>query len=254
MCYNRPMDKLTIEGVNEKVRTQIGFFAGELLREKGAVIHSIHIVGSCLTADFDEKRSDINSVVVLGAMDFAFVKFLAGIGNKYKKKGVAAPLVMTPEYIKSSLDVFPVEFLDFHLIHKTVHGPDVFKELEIDTEHLRIQCERDMKTMLIRLRQGYISALGDKTRIEGLITSSITGCIPVFRALIHLLKAPPPVARHDVIELFQKLTGAENRAFEKALLLKKGRMKLSKDEMNVLFEEYYEAVEKAGNVIDKLLH
>jgi len=241
-----------MEGVNEKVMARAGSFAGELLREKGDVIHSIHLVGSCLTADFDEKRSDVNSVVVLGAMDFAFVRFLAGIGRKYKKKGVAAPLVMTPEYIKSSLDVFPVEFLDFRLIHKTVHGPDVFKGLELDREHLRLQCERDMKTMLIRLRQGYISVLGDKRLIEGLLTGSITGCIPVFRAMIDILKAPPPVIRHDVIELFQKLTGVDGKAFEKALLLKSGRMKPSKDEMNALFEEYYEAVEKTGNVIDKL--
>ncbi len=246
------MDNIRFEGVNERVAKQAAAFVEELLRDRGAQIQSIHIVGSCLTVDFDEKRSDINSVVVLNAMDFAFVKFLAGIGNKHKKKGVAAPLIMTPEYISSSLDVFPVEFLELRFIHKTVYGPDVFKDLEIDRGCLRLQCEREMKTKLIMLRQGYISALGDRTLIENLITGSVTGCVPVFRAILHLLNAPAPKARLSVVAALRNLTGIESKAFEQALMLKGGRMKPSGVELNVLLEEYYSAVEKTGNAIDEL--
>ena len=68
---------------------------------------------------------------------------------------------MTPEYIRTSLDVFPVEFLNFKLIHATVFGEDIFESLEINRMDLRRQCERELKVKLVSLRQGYISSLGD---------------------------------------------------------------------------------------------
>jgi hypothetical protein len=125
-------------------------------------LKEFHIVGSSLTQDFNEKTSDINSIVVLKAMDLKFVEFIAPLGKKYRKKSVAAPLIMTQEYIAGSLDVFPIEFLDLKLIHETVFGEDILKDTEIKTSDLRQQCEQEIKTKLIGLRQGYVSSMGDK--------------------------------------------------------------------------------------------
>ena len=50
-------------------------------------IHSFHIVGSAVIPDYNEKLSDINSVVVLHDMDLKFIEFLAPLGGKYGKKG-----------------------------------------------------------------------------------------------------------------------------------------------------------------------
>ena len=127
--------------------------------------------------------------------------FLAPLGRKYGRKRVAAPLVMTPEYITGSLDAFPVEFLDFKLIHKTVYGEDLFTELVIDKPHLRLQCERELKTKLIGLRQGYISSLGKKELLTTVLVRSFTGSMALFRAILSLLDKEPPVARIEVIAM-----------------------------------------------------
>ena len=37
-------------------------------------IHSVYIIGSALTRDFDPKISDINSVIVLHEMDLKFLE------------------------------------------------------------------------------------------------------------------------------------------------------------------------------------
>ena len=107
-------------------------------------LHSICIVGSALTRDYDPKISDINSVIVLHEMDLKFLELLAPLGKKYGKKGVAAPLFMTPIYIDKSRDVFPIEFLNIKLLHHTVFGEDIFKDLTIDKSDLRHQCEREL--------------------------------------------------------------------------------------------------------------
>ena len=122
-------NNLNITGLNPAVADKITPMVEDLLGEHASNIHSFHLVGSAVIPDYHEKLSDINSVVVLHNMDLRFIKFLAPLGKKYGKKRIAAPLVMTPEYIKTSLDAFPIEFLDFKLIHKTVYGHDLLQDL-----------------------------------------------------------------------------------------------------------------------------
>ncbi len=89
-------------------------FLDEILSGYKDNIHSINIIGSALTDDFDPKISDINSVFILKEMDLKFLELLAPMGKKYGKKKIAAPLIMTPDYIMKSLDVFPIEILNIN--------------------------------------------------------------------------------------------------------------------------------------------
>lgn len=247
------MKKINLEGLSQNIASKVTPFFEEILRSGHADnLHSFHIVGSAITPDFDEKTSDINSVIVLREMDFGFIEFLAPMGKTYKKKRIGAPLTMTPAYIQSSLDVFPIELFDLKLIHKTVLGEDIFNDLEIERHHLRLQCEREIKTKLIWLRQGYISSLGDKRLLSERLAESITGYMPLFRAIISLLGKEPPVLRHDVILAFQEIAGIETGIFEKMLLLKRKQISLSKDELTTSFEQYYKASEKIAKIIDEL--
>lgn len=247
------MEKINTDGLAQDIASKVTPFADALLSGPHAEnLHSFHVVGSALTSDFDPKASQVNTVIVLKEMDFAFIEFLAPLGNTYKKKGIAAPLTMTPSYIESSLDVFPIEFLDFKLLHKTLAGTDIFSGLEVERHHLRLQCERETKTKLIGLRQGYISSLGDKRLISERLSESIVGYMPLFRAIITLLGEEPPVLRRDVISALQRLTGIETGIFEKMLLLRRREIKLSKDELTESFEQYYRATERTAKIIDEL--
>jgi hypothetical protein len=201
---------------------------------------------------YNEKLSDINSIVVLHAMDLKFVEFLAPLGRKYGKKGLAAPLVMTPEYIANSLDSFPIEFHDFKLIHRTVYGNDILAGLIIHAQPLRLQCEREIKTKIIGLRQGYISSLGKKENLTGLLTRSFTGSMPLFRAIISLLGKEPPVPRTEVISAFSTTVSIDERVLANMLQLKAGRLKASDRELRSLFEQYYSVLETTGKIIDGL--
>jgi hypothetical protein len=185
------MEKKKLEGITPAVAEKIGPMVGEILTTYGSSIHSMHIVGSAVIPDYNEKTSDINSVVVLHNMNLKFVEFLAPLGKKYGKRRIAAPLIMTPEYIRRSLDAFPIEFHDFKLIHKTIHGPDILADLQMDRAHLRLQCEREIKTKLIGLRQGYISSLAKRDLLTSVLISSFTGCMALLRAIIVLLDREP---------------------------------------------------------------
>ena len=246
------MENLNLNGIIPEVSDRITPFVEDIRRGDSDNLHSFHIVGSALTPDFNKKTSDINSVVVLKEMNLGFIKFLAPLGKKYRKKGVAAPLIMTPEYIKRSLDVFPIEFFNFKLIHHTVFGDDILTGLAIENKDIRLQCEREIKTKLIWLRQGYISCLGEKNLLRKKLSESITGYIPLFRAIIYLLGKEPPVKSRDVVVTLQEMTSIETGIFEKMLLLKRKELSLSMDELTDFFEEYYMGTERIGRIINDL--
>jgi len=224
----------------------------DLLRAHESNLHSIHIVGSAVIQDYDEKLSDINSLVLLHNMDLRFITYLAPLGKKYGKKRIAAPLVMTPEYINRSLGEFPVEFLDFKLIHKTIYGPDVLNDLRIAAPELRLQCGREIKTKLIRVRQGYISSLGKKAQLTASLVRSITGSMALFRAIITLLGKEAPIQRMDVIHTFVRAAKLQSDIFEKLLNLKANLIKPSERELNIFFEQYYQTLESIEKIIDEL--
>ncbi len=246
------MKKLDLAGLIPSVAEKIRPLAEDVLAQHGPNVHSFHIVGSAVIPDYNEKLSDINSVVVLQNMDLKFIEFLAPLGRKYGRKRIAAPLVMTPDYIRDSVDSFPIEFHDFKRIHKTVYGEDLFEKIEISRNYLRLQCEREIKTKQIGLRQAYISSLGKKEHLNMLLIKSFTGSMALFRAIISLLGKEPPVQRAEVITLFGALSGIKGDIFTDLLALKTGRIKPSERELRSLFEHYYTSLESTGKIIDEL--
>jgi predicted nucleotidyltransferase len=225
-------------------------FQDEILNSYKDNIHSITITGSALTEDFVPGKSDVNSVVVLTEMDLKFLELLAPLGKRYRKKRIAAPLIMTPEYITNSLDVFPLEFLNIKLLHNTIFGEDIFRNLAINRSDLRLQCERELKVRLIGLRQGYISCLGNSKLLMDMFFDSFSGYIPLFKGIILLLGKEPPVTSHQAIAMLEEVSGVNTSVFNTVLTQKKQKTKLMMEHLNTIFQDYYAAIEKLGEITD----
>jgi len=227
-------------------------FLDNILNHHQDLIHSVHIVGSALTQDFDPKASDINSVVVLGKMDLKFLEILAPLGKKYGRKRIAAPLIMTPEYIDKSLDVFPIEFFNITQLHLTVFGEDVFQALDIRKSDLRRQCEQELKVKLIGLRQRYIAAAGDQKILAREFSESFSGYMPLFKSIILLLGKEPPRNNADILSVLEEVSGVRTEVFKFVLNLKKKKTKPSIEQLTMVFKDYYAAIENLGDITDAL--
>jgi hypothetical protein len=245
------MQNLLFESIPVEAANRIRPFFEAILGGCPERVQSLYVTGSAVASDFSEKTSDINSLIVLDEIHFDFFKFLAPLGKKFKSKGIAAPLVMTPSYINESLDVFPMEFLELKLIHKTAYGNDMVKDLEIDPKLLRLQCEREIKTRLIGLWQGYISSFGETDIIASLLWRSVKGCMPLFRSIIFLMGKEPPLKKIDVINSLNGTAHVDKEVFIKALLLKEKRFK-DREEVLSLFESYYGNLETIAGIVNAL--
>jgi hypothetical protein len=246
------MPAINLSKLNATASERVRPFIEGILSGYSEKIHSIYITGTALTEDFNTKRSDVNSIFVLKEMDLKFLELIAPLGKKYGKHKVAAPLIMTPEYISTSLDVFPIEFLNFRLIHEAVFGDDILNDIEISPKDLRHQCERELKTDLIRLRQGYISSQGDRKVLSEGFISTISDYIPLFRGIITLFGKEPPLKQSDAVRSLSEASGINTDVFSKLLSEKHEKAKHSIDELNTIFEDFYSATEDLVRIVDEI--
>ncbi len=221
----------------------------EQIKEGAPVLpHSMYVVGSILTPNFTPAVSDINSIIVLQEIDF-----LISLGREYKEQKIAPPLVMTIEYIKSSLDVFPIEFFTFREIHHTLYGEDLFRGLNINDHHLRLQCEREIKAKLLWLGQVYIESLGDEQLLSDRLAASITGYLPLFLSILHLAGRRITLDNEQLFLGIQEELGLDTEIFLTLSQMKTGKRRYTeKDDMCSCFNLYYQATEHIARYVDRL--
>jgi len=246
------MAELNLDRLHPTAVERIKPFFEEILGRYVEGIHSINVTGTAITEDYDPRHSDVNSIIILKEMDLKFLEVLAPLGKKYGKQKVSAPLIMTPGYIERSVDVFPIEFLNFKLIHWTAFGEDIFEALKINLNDLRHQCERELKSKLIWLRQGYISSQGDRKILTEGFANSISGYIPLFRGIIMLFGKETPIRQAEVINALSEATDVNTDVFKRVYRIKRERIKPSMEELNTIFEDYYHAIEKLSRMVDEL--
>jgi len=213
---------------------------------------SVFIYGSATGKNYIPKVSDINSVFVF--KDLAFASLTASLKTVSKgiSKKIAAPLFLTEKHIETSLDVFPIEFLDMKENHILLYGKDILLDLEIKEEHIRLFCEQQIKGKLIRIRQAYLEVGLKKKGMEALLKESLNSLIPVFRNLIRLNGKTPPVEKSEIIrELCQEFELEEN-VFLPIYKDTSNDEKIANQEVVVFIEKYLEEIRKLGLRVDQL--
>ncbi len=248
------MADFELKGIPGEAAVVFQPFAQELLAKFSLRLLSLCVTGSCITGDFVPGQSDINSVLVLTQTDQPELDILASM-SRFKRRRINSPLVMTEDYIKRSLDVFPIEFLDIKLFHKTVYGPDHFGKLAIDKAHLRMQCERDLKGKLINLQRGYVSCEGRTREIKALLLEALPGFFALLRSMLFLVQAPeePPARKADVLIEAEALYHIPMAGLRDIIALKADRsFFLNRNTIIGLFKEAYRITHELCAATDAL--
>jgi len=244
--------ELKLNAIGEQIREPLALFVEKLNAGLGDNLQSVTVVGSSLTQDYRPGQSDINTVLVLGKLNLNSLNAIADMAKPMSKKKISAPLLMTPTYIERSLDVFGVEFLDFQLTHQTILGSDPFASLSLAKRDVRLQCERELKAMLIRLRQGYIAAAANRKLVRDILISTVKGLAPLLRAMLWLKDIDRPAEAEPT---FQKASAEFSIGIDPLITITKWQYERSKpDAIQVrnIFESVYSIVEKLAVIVDEL--
>lgn len=182
----------------------------ELLRRvralAGEKLLTVCPFGGWLHTDPFARDAPAWTVLIFSEFDIEMLDRLAESGAVLGDMRVHAPLVMTPEYVQESLDSFPLELLEIQQLHTVVYGTSPFTDLHFERSHVRLQCERELKGVLIQLRQGLLAAAGRRGLLGQLCDAQAERCIRILRGMIWLAGGSPAITAQDVVQRAQELT------------------------------------------------
>lgn len=214
-------------------------------------LESVVLYGSGAKGEYVRKKSDINFLVVLSENGIGHLNKSFNLVKKWKKRKVAIPLFMTKGYIESSLDSFPIEFLSMKQNYKVVFGEDIFADIKIPQDELRLECEEQVKGKLLHLREGFLASAGKKRPLEELLSISVPSFISLFEALLLLKKETPPAQKGKIFNKTAAAFDLDQSVFETILQIRNRTKKLPKDELVDLTQKYIAEIRKLASIIDK---
>jgi len=137
-------------------------------------------------------------------------------------------------------------------VHETILGEDPFVGIRFDKPHVRLQCEREFKAMLVRLRQGYIAAGGTRDMVRDLLIATAKNLAPLLRALLWLVDAERP----KTMEATLRQAGAEFKVDLTAVLAahdwRRRKLHLTDAEMEAGFVTIVNDVDRLTSTVDGL--
>ncbi len=210
---------------------------------------SVILYGSAASGEFIDKHSNLNLLVVLRSTDLENLKKAASLTNKFR---MINPLFFTEKYINSSTDIFPIEFLDMQENYLILYGRDVLKDINIDIKNLRFQCEQELKSKLINLRQLYLTANKDEPALRRLLFKSFTSVLHILRNVLRLKGRKPPYKKEDILKEVALEFEFDSKNWNKISAAKNKQIKLSQKDTEGLFVNFVRELEKIVETVDRL--
>ena len=188
-----------LDRIVEPMRDAVRKYVEHLQQLAGDNVLGLTLYGPIATQSFNSSQQTVRNVLVLKQTDLQMLRSLAQKGAEFGRRHIAAPIVMTPEYINDSLDTFPLELIEIQQLHITVVGDDQFQDLKFEHAHVRLQCERELKTLLIGLRQGLLAAGGREKLLGDLETTAAQTLIRTLRGLLWLKDEKTVIPATDAV-------------------------------------------------------
>jgi predicted nucleotidyltransferase len=228
-------------------------FAHEIQTLYGDDLVSLILYGSAAGTDFVPDRSDLNFLVVLKSVTPKALRKAMPFVRAWHRQKIATPLFVDPEFLRSSLDVFPIEFLDMQEQHRVLAGTDILLELKISPKNLRLQCEEELKGKLLNLRRAYLETAGRADALEELMTHSLKSFLTITRHLLRLKGLQPAHEFLEILAQAEETVGLSLEAMRTVHSVRLGAVRLEKSEVYKLFDRYVTEIEQLAACADTIL-
>lgn len=226
-------------------------FASDLASVYGDALSSVVLYGSAARGEYREGLSDLNFLVLLRDTAPATIRRGSAIAREWVSAGNPPPLLLSGDELRRSLDVFPIEYADIRDAHRVLHGDDVVADLQIDREHLRLQCEQELKGKQIQLRERYLLAADDPDALRDLLVRSISTFLVLFRTVLRLTETAVPPSPQQVVRATAAAVGFRDEPLLRILAARAGGETLRPDPEDPTVTGYLEAIAAAVRWVDR---
>jgi len=217
----------------------------------GEGLASVILYGSGCTGDYRPGKSDLNFLLIVDDEGVERLERAVPVAGKWRRRRVTAPLNLTRNDLSSSLDSYPIEFLNMKKHYRLVHGQDVLQSLAIDPGALRLQLKRELKGKLFLLRKGYLESEGCQSELRNLVARSLTAFTALFGAFLYLKGREIPSLRRDVIKAMASAFSLDLEPFVKAAEIRDGEGSRSAAELGSLLNELMKQISRLCSLVEE---
>ena len=232
-----------------KIKIKLQDFCDVLKNIYGDGLISVILYGSGATREYLHKVSNLNVLVVLASVGLEDLKKSGGL---LKKFSALTPLYLDQDYIRNSVDIFPIEFLDMRENYQVLYGKDVLKDIVVDTRNLRFQCEQELKSRLLGLKQAYLRTHKDARALKGILIRAFTSVLHLAKNVLRLKGENPPYIKDELLARLAEAFPINGPAWGRILAIKQGHQKLSVKDTEDLFAVFTRDLEKMVGIVDKM--
>lgn len=244
--------QLDLQGIPVSIHRPLEDFVQRVQSLLKDNLQGITVVGSCLTVDFRPGVSDINTILMLEEHHQGVLIGLADLVKPIRKDRFSPPLAMTEDYLIRSQQVFGIEWLEFQWLHRTILGPDLLTGVNFQKSDVRLQCERELKATLVRLRQGLITAAGDKAVVRDMLIATAKALGPILRAMLWLVDLSRTPDRGTTYQQAWEAFGIETQGLVSVWTWHDLNQKPSEKELRGAFDTLYGMVDQLTYFVDDL--
>lgn len=233
----------------EKTRDILAGFADRIYKAFDNELYSMILFGSAAGGGYIEGKSDINTMIILERVRVSDLEIIMEIWQNYARKGVAVPLIFERGHVVTSLDTFPIEFSDMKQRHLTLYGAEPLADAVIEKKNLRYQCERELKSILVNLRRGFLTTDAKRENIEALLENSLSSVLAACRGMIWMADREPHDFIVDLLNDLREIYKTDTSAIDRVWRLRKGHSGATAM-LEALFEDYIVNIAELARVVD----
>jgi hypothetical protein len=234
------------------METKLGELVSRLKEAAGKNLESVVLYGSAARGTYRAGTSDLNVLCTLVSMNVHELQMLAPVIQWWTHEGKEpAPLFFLSEELQRSTDVFAIESLDMKRAHRVLFGNDPVADLEVPMNLHRVQVERDLRLLLLRLRQHVLFAGKNELEFTAILKKTASSAATLLRHTLLAFGEEPPAEPSALFERIAALTGADARAFQSGYEYHEGRG-LTEDSFTA-YDHYIHALEKVIIALDRLV-
>ncbi len=215
-------------------------------------VNAMILYGSLARGDYLEGRSNINILMVFEHLTLDIMKRCTTLNRQWSKERIVTPLMFTVKELGQYIETFPLEFLEIRDQYLLLAGKDPFPDLQTHGQNIRQECEREIRSNLLRVRQQFVESQGNAEGIHALLPISLTTLIPCVRGLYRLLGQSAKGTPDAILDRLPSVLNMDPEAFHEVWLLKRGQSTPGKHDFPNLFDRYLGALSVLVEKVDAL--
>ena len=211
-------------------------------------LSGIILYGSGARGHYRSGVSDVNLLVILDRVDTAALDHILDATLSARRYNIA-PLLMTPDDLRSFTRVFPIKLLSFKESYTVLWGEDALAALEVESANLRLRCQQEAQNLLMRLRRHYLTRQGHAQ--STMIREHMNGFMEVLRRVVQLAEGEVP-RRADLVARASAVIGFDSETLRSLMAFRKSSGDQEPEATPGIYNSFMLLAEQVARFTEKL--